>query len=205
MVRAAVAVVVFSVAGFFAMLSGANSGFEFHALWERQRVILASVISNAPRVANGTLFIIRNIDRQNDPFGHQMWLDLALRMAYPQTTIAGIYTFADGSLSPGMSIDITKNGEPHLLPFGPEGTPTLFHSTPTSRIKYFVVFDFDPSSGAADPVLEGPIKVGNGEIPAALYDFCAAVIGSKPDPIAVRRFGPIDAGNHIDCAKEGRH
>jgi hypothetical protein len=103
-----------------------------------------------------------------------------------------------------MSIDITKDGEPHLLPFGPNGIPTLFHLMPTPRIKYFLVFDFDPSSGAADPVSEGPVKIGNGEIPAARYDFCAAIVGSTPDPMAVRRYGPIFADNRIDCRKGGR-
>lgn len=201
-VRTVVAVIAFSVFGLFATFSGVNSGYEFHALWERQRVILAAVISNAPQVADGTLFVIRHIDRRRDPFGHNMWLDLALRMAYPRTRIAGIYMFADDSPSPGMSIDI-ENGEPHLLSFGPEGTPTLFHLTPGAKIKHILVFDFDPATGAANPVLNGPVKVGDGEIPAVRYDFCEAVMGSTPNPIAVRRYGPILAADRLHCVKGG--
>lgn len=198
--RAAVAILAFSAVGVSATFGAINSGQEFYALWERQRALLATVIANAPQVADDTLFVVRNVNRQHDPFGHNMWLDLALRMAYPGRIIAGIYTFADGRPSPGMSIDI-EDGHAHLLPFGPDGSPTLFHMTPNATIKHFLVFDVDPSTGAADPVLEGPVKVGKGEIPASRYDFCAAVIGATPDPIAMHRYGPIPPVNHIPCRR----
>jgi hypothetical protein len=197
--RVFVTVVSLSTVGAFATLAGVNSGIYFHRIWERQRPVLASIISNAPRVANGTLFVIRNISRTRDPFGDNMWFDLALRLAYPGTVVAGIYTFTDGTPAPGMNIGI-EDGEPHLMR---NGFATLFHSTPTERIRHIIVFDLDPSSGEADPVSEGPVRVSNGEIPAARYDFCAAIVGSTPDPMAVRRYGPIVADNRIDCRKGG--
>ena len=65
--------------------AGVNSALYFHGLWERHRVIVSSIIANAPKVADGTLIIVRNINPQNDPFGADMWLDMALRLAYPRT------------------------------------------------------------------------------------------------------------------------
>jgi hypothetical protein len=180
-------------------MAGVNSGILFHDKWERQRVVMSSIIANAPRVADGTLFVIRNIniDPKTEPFGHNMWFDLALRLAYPDTTVAGIYFLRDKSPAPGAGIDIV-NGEPHLLSDG----GTLFHSAPGLGIGHIIVFDYDPTNGEAEPIAAGNVKVGDDEIPAVRYDFCAAVAGSKPDSIAMHRYGPITAGHRITCAKE---
>ena len=194
--RTVLAVGVITLVGVFSVLAGVNSGMLFHEMWERQRAVMSSIIANAPSVADGTLFVIRNIDRQKEPFGHNMWFDLALRLAYPDTTVAGIYFLADKSAAPGADIDI-ENGEPHLLPDG----GTLFHSVPDPRISHVIVFDYDPTSEQAEPVLSGPVKVGNDEIPAARYDFCAAVVGFEPNPVAMHRYGPITANHPTTCPK----
>ena len=83
----------------------------------------------------------------------------------------------------------------------PNGAATLFHSMPHPWISHVIVFDYDPTSGRAEPVLTGPVKVGNDEILAGLYDFCAAVVGFKPDSIAVHRYGPITRGHRISYPK----
>ena len=157
---------------------------------------MSSIIANAPSVTDGTLFVIRNVDPQNDPFGHNMWFDLALRLAYPHKLVAGTYFFRDDSPAEGANIDI-KNGKPHLLP---GGMATLFHSMQDPWIDRIIVFDFDRASGQAEPVLTGPVRVGNDEIPVLDYDFCAAIKGFEPDPVAVRRYGPITAGHRITCS-----
>jgi hypothetical protein len=196
--RTLLAVVVFMVVGIFATFSGVNSTLYFHGLWHRQRVLISSILSNAPKVADGTLFVLRNIDPHSDPFGHNMWLDLALRLAYPRTKVAGIYFFADGTPAPGMNIDL-GSGEARLLP---GGFPTLFHSATVPPIRDMVVFDYESATGQAEAVPSGSIKIGDHTISNGSYQFCAAVTASKSALMAVRRYGPITAANQIACSKE---
>jgi hypothetical protein len=196
--RAILATGVFATLGIFATRAGVNSALYFHELWERHRIIVSSIIADAPKVADGTLIFIRNIDPQNDPFGADMWLDLALRLAYPRTKVAGIYFFQDGSAAPDTSIDMT-GGEPHLLSTGSE---TLFHSSASIPISHVMVFDYDPTTGQAVPVAMGPISVGKSMLRAPRHDFCAAITDATPAAIAVRRYGPIEASKHIQCSKE---
>ena len=195
--RTLLAVVVFMVAGIFATFSGVNSALYFHGLWHRQRVLISSILFNAPKVADGTLFVLRNIDSHRDPFGHNMWLDLALRLAYPRTKVAGIYFFADGTPAPGMNIDL-GSGEARLLP---GGFPTLFHSATVPPIRDMVVFDYELATGQAEAVPSGSIKMGDHTISTGSYQFCAAVTASKPALMAVRRYGPITAANQIACSR----
>jgi len=111
------AVIVLMGVGTFSTAAGVNSALYFHSLWERQRVLISSIVSNAPSVPDGTLFIVRNFDRSRDPFGHNMWLDLALRLAYPAVRVGGIYLLDDNRPAPGMNINIA-NGEPRVLSKG---------------------------------------------------------------------------------------
>jgi hypothetical protein len=194
--RTVLAVGVTTFVGVFSVLAGVNSGMFFYEIWERHRVVMSSIIANAPNVTDGTLFVIRNVDPQDDPFGHNMWFDLALRLAYPDKLVAGTYFFREGSPAEGANIDIA-NGKPHLLPG--EMATTLFHSMPDPWIDRIIVFDFDHASGQVEPVPAGPVKVGNNEVPAVDYDFCDAIKGFEPDPIAVRRYGPITTEHRITC------
>lgn len=196
--RAILAIGAFATLGVFATRAGVNSALFFHDIWERHRVIVSSIIANAPKVADDTLIIVRNIDPQNDPFGAEMWLDRALRLAYPRTKVGGIYFFQDGSSTADTSIDMVS-GEPHLLS---TGSQTLFHSAPSNPVSHVMVFDYDPLTGQAVPVALGPVSVGKGILRAPRYDFCAAITGTAPAMIAVRRYGPIEAKNSILCSKE---
>lgn len=201
--RLILAMGVMTAVGIFSIMAGVNSGLQFHDLWEGQRVVMSSIISNAPRVADGTLFVIRNMDRQSDPFGDNGWFDLAMRLAYPETKVAGIYFFADGSPALSSSIDI-KGGRPRLLLERDGDIPTLFHLEPQPPISHVLIFDYDPATEEVDPLPAGPVKIGDEEIPAGGYEFCPGVMGSKPAAIAVRRYGPIGAARRIACAQDGR-
>jgi hypothetical protein len=197
--RVATAVIVLMGVGTFSTFAGVNSALYFHSLWERQRVLISSIVSNAPSVPDGTLFIVRNIDRSEDPFGHNMWLDLALRLAYPGIRVGGIYLFDDNRPAPGMNIDIA-NGKPRVLP---EGFQTLFHAVPESPINRVLVFDYDAKTGEAEPVGSGRIMIADKEFSVPSYSFCTAISGSKPDMVAIRRYGPIVATHRIVCPAGG--
>jgi hypothetical protein len=194
--RNVIAISVLVVVGSFSTFAGVNSGLLWQAHWERHRHLISSIISNAPGVKDGTLVILRNVDPKNDPFGYNMWFDVGLRLAYPDTKVAGIYLLADNRPTPWMNIDV-ENGEPHLLS---NGFPTLFHETPHPGISHVIAFDYDPTNGEANPVRAGAIKVGDDEVSAALSDFCVAIRSLKPDPVAVRRYWPIAAANRVTCA-----
>ena len=197
--RLAIAVIALMGVGTFSTFAGVNSALYFHSLWERQRILISSIVSNAPNVRDGTLFIVRNIDRSKDPFGHNMWLDLAVRLAYPGIRVGGIYFLDDNRPAPGMNIDIA-HGEPRILS---EGFPTLFHAEPESAISHVLVFDYDAKSGEAEPVGSGPIKIENQELSVPSYSFCTAISGSKPNMVAIRRYGPITATHRIVCPAGG--
>jgi hypothetical protein len=139
--------------------------------------------------------MVRNIDGSNDPFGHNTWVDLALRLAYPGTNVGGIYIPDNNRGAPGMNIDIA-NGESRVLS---EGPPTF------AAPSHVLVFDYDAKSGEAKPVGSRPIKVENQQIPASRYNFCTTISGSKPDTVAIHRYGPITATCRTVCLAGGHN
>ncbi|SDR05142.1 hypothetical protein SAMN05519103_00550 [Rhizobiales bacterium GAS113] len=193
--RAGVAICLFGCMGAYGTFAGVNSGLFFHSLWERHRLVMSSIVANAPDVADGTLFVLRNVDRTNDPFGHNMWFDISLRLAYPGREIAGIYEFAGGEPSAGSNVSIVKD-QPTLEP---GGFPTLLHSDPSHPVSRMLVFDYDANSGEADPVRSGPITIGLQDNALKGYDFCRNISGSLPSPIAVERFAPIKSQASLAC------
>ncbi len=77
----------------------------FHAsIWERHRVVMAAVLDVVPAVRVDTLFILTNVPKTQDPFGHNMWFDFALRLAYPGRGVAGLYFYDDGTAAPGSNM-----------------------------------------------------------------------------------------------------
>ncbi len=89
---------------YFGTRAADRFGALHYGIWERHRQTIAQVLEVAPRVKPNTLFVLTNVplpQSGEDPFGHQMWFELALRLAYPQTPVAGIYFYEDGKPAPG--------------------------------------------------------------------------------------------------------
>jgi hypothetical protein len=183
--------------GIYATLGGVNSALNNGASWEQERVIIDSIVSNAPDVADGTLFVIRNVSRQADPFGYNEYLDLALHLAYPGRKVAGTYFFADSGPAPGPSNVDLNGGEPRIRP------EVLVRTIPPTSIEHVLVFDYDPMTRQVNPVAAGPIRVGANQILAKRSEFCAAVAGFMPAATTVERYGPITAAHSVVCSKEG--
>lgn len=77
----------------------------FHRqIWERHRKALTEVLNLVPSVKPNTIIVLTNIPKENDPFGHDMWFDMALRLAYPGIPAAGLYYYADGTRAPGDTL-----------------------------------------------------------------------------------------------------
>ena len=182
-VRQTARIVLFLAFGAIIAFFGSDSAIQksaFHRwIWERHRVAIREILQVAPSVQPGTVIVLTNVPKDNDPFGHDMWLDFALRLAYPGIPVAGVYFYADGTPGPG---DGWKAGGNSWTRDG-AGYPQFF---PGTSLANTVVVRYEPS--------------GRGKLEAALPAFVCAtrcatelyhpgsVITGPISPIASRRY-----------------
>lgn len=134
----------------------------FHKwVWERQRSAMAQVLDVAPRLKAGTLVILTNVPRDNEPFlQDNMWFDMALRLAYPGTRVAGIYFYEDGS-------------------------PALGKLDLSGRADVMLVLDYRRANSLSIArSLPSFLRV------EGIYSPEARIESGSPSPRAVRRYGP---------------
>jgi len=148
-------------------------------IWERHRVAIKEILQVAPSVMPYTIIVVTNVPKDNDPFGHEMWLDLALRLVYPGIPVAGVYFYADGTPGPG---DGWKAGGDSWTWEGTGFSPVF----PATGLANTVVVDYEP--------------LGRGRLEAAFPAFvcttrCAtelyhpgSVVTGPISPIASRRY-----------------
>jgi hypothetical protein len=170
--RAVAAVLPLVVVGFYATRCGINSGYNNSRLWEAHRQIIASIVAQAPMIADGTVVRLRGIDKATDPLQHNMWFDLALRAAY-RAKIAGVYDGAEGA-------NVRIEGE--RIALLPTGFPTVFHVTSSLPHKV-VIFEKTPAGSVV------------------LVSGCEYVLPSGPPAIAQRRYGPIPQNQRCRLAE----
>lgn len=78
----------------------------FHrGIWERHRTAITEVLHIAPSVKRESVIVMTNIPRDNDPFGDDLWFDLAIRLIYPDIPVAGVYYYTDGTRAPGDALE----------------------------------------------------------------------------------------------------
>ena len=113
---------------------------EFHRFnWDRHRRFMREVLQVAPTVDPFSFVILTNVPSgYGDPFGDNMWFDLALRLIYPGTIVSGMYFHADGTRAPGDNF-IAKGDE---WVWDHTGFAPLIAST---KMKYVIVVRYDPS------------------------------------------------------------
>jgi hypothetical protein len=108
----------------------------FHQwVWERQRSAMAQVLSVAPRLKPGTLVFLTNVPKDDDPFlGDDMWFDMALRLAYPGTQVAGVYSYEGGTPAVGDNLKRLKQSgvaaNMLVLQYQPQGVLSIARSVP---------------------------------------------------------------------------
>jgi hypothetical protein len=120
---------------FFGTSAAIKLGAFHYRIWENHRQAISQVLQMAPRLKPGSIVVLVNVPRYHDPFGHNMWFDVALRLAYPGTPVAGIYFFDDGSPSPGNNMKLNADE----WQWDGSGFPTVVKRTDVSRtviIKY---------------------------------------------------------------------
>jgi hypothetical protein len=96
-----VAVSVIAGHGVWASYRFASFHYE---IWERHRKVIDEVLQVAPSIKPNTLVMVVNVPEAPDPLGHNMWLDMALRLAYPQTPVAASYYLRNGKPGPGVNM-----------------------------------------------------------------------------------------------------
>jgi hypothetical protein len=156
----------------------------FHyQVWERHRQAIAAVLAVAPRIEPDSVIVLVGVPRSNPPFGHNMWFDVALRLAYPHVPIAGVYFWEDGQASPGANM-IVDDGEWRQTS---DGYPTMLSRADFSHT---IIMQFDPGGTARVLARVPPLVTSD---PAALrrYRPSAVILEGPPDPFAIRRYRPI--------------
>ena len=56
------------------------------------------------------MVVLLNVPRNDDPFGGALWVDLALRLVYPGTAVAGTYFYDDQTPAPGAILEADSQG-----------------------------------------------------------------------------------------------
>ena len=164
---------------FFGSLSAIQKGAFHRWIWERHRTAIVEILRIAPSVRPDTVIVLANVPKNDDPFGDNVWLDLALRLAYPGIRVAGVYFYTDGTPGPGYHFKT----EGDRWKWDRTGFPPIVRDTGISDT---VIVDFDPSGhGTLAKIM--PSFVCEGDCAAGLYN-PAAVITGPISPRTIRRY-----------------
>jgi hypothetical protein len=161
----------------------------FHRhLWEIHRSAVAQILSVLPSVRPETVFIYTGVPKIDDPFTDNMWFDMALRLAYPNTPVAGEYFYADGAAAPGNCF--TFVGE--RCRWTRTGIESLVPETSTKRV---VVLEYQ-KQGPAKILPRMPLFLHVSEAGMSLYSPDVVLNDAPISPLAFRRYGPIPTLPH---------
>lgn len=173
--RAASFAITFAAAATVAFF-GASASYRaahFHyGIWVRHKHAIEEILEAAPRVKSGTVIVYTGIPFSADPFGDVYWFDLALRLAYPDTSVTGTYYREGGTVAPGATLALRHGSWSGAAPL----SRTLF---------------FRYSYGEARALTRVPLFLADAA-KGGRYDPRSVVEQGHPDPRAVRRYGPLD-------------
>jgi hypothetical protein len=176
-VALAAAGAVFAYAGGSAAYRAAHYHYD---IWEGHRDAVAQVLTIAPRVEPKTVIVLTNVPKEDDPFGHNMWFDVALRLAYPHTTVAGLYYHRGGAPSPGANLVVRGDRWSQQA----MGFATLVSKAPFSHT---VIIRYS-ESGEPALVRRVPPFVRAGKVARGAYNPRSVVEAGDPSPLAERRY-----------------
>ena len=147
--------------------------------WDRHRSTMARVLRAVPNLKHEAVVILTNVPKDDDPFGHDMWFDVALRLVYPGIPVAGVYFYSDGSRAPGDNL-VADDGR-----WKWDGTayPPLLRDT--SLANTIVVNDAASRGTGLEPTI--PAYACSEHCASGLYN-PAAIISDSISPRTVRRY-----------------
>jgi hypothetical protein len=151
--------------------------------WELHRFAIAEMLSVLPSVKTETVILYTGIPKNEDPFVHDMWFDVAVRLAYPGAAVGGLYFYEDGTAAPGDNFQFEAS---RFRWNGPE------IETPVSDVaaNHLVVLEFQ-KQGPARVLPQLPGYLHPTEAAMRAYDPQNVLNSLTPSPLAVRRYGPI--------------
>jgi hypothetical protein len=139
---------------------------------------MAALLEVAPRVRPGTVVIVTGVPKSADPFGHNMWFDMALRLAYPGVRVAGIYVYDTGKLSTGANMAVSDRRWVQI----PSVSSSLIADAPVSQT---LVVHLD-ANGRGRTLTRLPSAVANA--PRTTLEPQAVISGSELSDMARRRY-----------------
>jgi len=94
---------------FYGSVSAIQKSAFHRSRWDLHRNAMEEILRVAPSVRPNTVVVLKNVPQSGDPFGHNMWLDLSVRLAYPGIPVAATYFYEDGTSGPGANLKAAGN------------------------------------------------------------------------------------------------
>ncbi len=182
--RGAVFLLFGGVVVWFGSLSAIQKGAFHRWVWERHRSAILQVLQVAPSVKPNTVVVLEDVPKNNDPFGHNMWFDMAIRLVYPGIPASGIYFYTDGTPSPGNNI----KADGDRWKWDGTGYPPVVQD---ASIADTIIIRFEPSgNGKLEETM--PSFLCQRHCALDLYNPVSAISGPI-SPRTVRRYRPDSA------------
>jgi hypothetical protein len=118
-----------------------GSAFKHRLDWEKHRAVVAGMLSAVPRVTDDTVLILVNHRTEPMIFGHNMWWDYAVRLAYPTQSVAGVYYDKPSQATPGVNVyfvdssELIESDAPMLIDNAQIGQLLILDALPGNRVR----------------------------------------------------------------------
>jgi hypothetical protein len=167
--------------------------------WEELREGIAGILHIAPRLEQNTIVVVTNVKSHGqgarDRFGHNMWFDVALRLAYPKTAVSGVYFLDDGRPSKGANLKLDGD----RWRWDQTGFPPVVRET---MVEHTIAFAYD-DNGTLRLLRRLPACMHADPDAARKYSSQSVILPGPVPARVVRRYGPIPSGA-VDYANERR-
>jgi hypothetical protein len=155
------------------------------AEWDVHLTAMKQLLRTVPRVQEGTVVVMTNVPKGADPFySYNFWFDNALRLAYPRTTVAGVYYYDDGSAAPVANLRLREG----RWEYTGEGVSPLIQSAEVDRT---LVLQYNNAGGEAKVLAEIPAFVCSSQCTGLSYRPDQRLLAGSPAPEPSRRYGPL--------------
>jgi hypothetical protein len=174
-----------AVVTYFGVTAALRAGLSHDQVWGRQRQAFETLLEIAPRLPERSVVVAVNVPRASDPFGHNLWFNFGLKLAYPGSRVGGVYFYDDGGPADGNHLHL-ESGE-----WVWDGS---FESPGYERrdAAHTMVVEYDSLTKARIlPAL--PPALAPQQAAQARYEPLAVVVPGPPSPRAVRRYYPCPA------------
>ena len=172
-----------AVVVFYGASRAVERGAFFRYKWRRHQIAIQEVIRDAPQIRPETVIVLVGVPKEHDPFGHDMWFDMALRLAYPVVPVAGVFYYSDGTPGIGNTLKLSAN---HWHWDGTTVAPLVREA----NLEQTIVLEYR-ADGISRVLTKLPEFLCASECSPELYNPSLRITGHTPSPIAVRRYGPL--------------